>query len=163
VGAPSGPLSGPGISRRRLLAALLLVPPAVAGCSLGGPSAPTAPDPLIALAETARADAALAAAAIAADPELADRVQPLVDARTQHAAALDAEVARLDPGGTPRTSATTRAPARAGARPGLAQVREAVLASGSAATDAALALPPERVGLVASVAACCATYGAVLT
>jgi hypothetical protein len=160
VGARSGPGYGPGISRRRLLAGLLLVPPAVAGCSLG-PSAPTAPDPLLALAAAARSDAALAAAAIAADPGLTDRVQPLVDARTQHAAALDAEVARLDPDRAPTTPATQPA-APTGARPGLTEVREAVLASGNAAAEAALALPAERVGLVASVAACCSAYGAVL-
>jgi hypothetical protein len=160
VGARSGPATGPGISRRRLLAGMLLVPPALAGCT-AGPSGPTVPDPLIALAAAARSDAALAAAAIAADPDLTDRVQPLVDARTQHAAALDAEVARLDPERTPAVSAT-RSPAPAAGRPGLAEVREAVLASGSTAADAALTLPAERVGLVASVAACCNTYGAVL-
>jgi hypothetical protein len=157
----SGSAIRPGITRRRLLAALLLVPPALAGCSVG-PSAPATPDPLIALAAAARSDAALAAAAIAADPALADRVQPFIDARTQHAAALDAEVARLDPQRTPAPSAT-RSPAPAGGPPGLAGVREAALASGSAAADAALTLPAERVGLVASVAACCNTYGAVLT
>ena len=158
MGAVSGSAVGPGISRRSLLAALLL---ALAGCSVG-PSAPTAPDPLIALAAAARSDAALAAAAIAADPTLADRVQPLVDARTQHADALEAEVARLDPQRTPAPAAT-RSPAPAGGPPGLAEVRQAALASGTAAADAALTLPAARVGLVASVAACCTTYGAVLT
>jgi hypothetical protein len=161
VGAPSGPGCGLGISRRSLLAGLLLVPPAVAGCSIGGSTGPTGPDPLIALADTARADAALAAAAVAADPGLADRVQPLVDARTQHAAALDAEVVRLDPDHTPAASAT-HSPTPSG-RPDLAQVREAVAASGRAASEAALGLPAERVGLVASVAACCSAYAAVLT
>jgi hypothetical protein len=131
----------------------------VAGCSLGAPSTPTGPDPLIALADAARSDAATAAAAIAADPSLADRVQPLLDARTQHAAALDAEVARLDPDHAPAPSAT---PSPAPGRPGLAQVREAATASGKAAAEAALGLPAERVGLVASVAACCHTYGMVL-
>jgi hypothetical protein len=45
----------------------------------------------------------------------------------------------------------------------LAQVRAAVLASGEAAATAALDLPAERVGLVASVAACCNAYAEVLT
>jgi hypothetical protein len=41
-------------------------------------------------------------------------------------------------------------------------VQRAVLASGRAAGEAALGLPAERVGLVASVAACCGTYAEVL-
>ena len=147
-----------------MLAGLLLVPPALAGCSLGAASGADGPDPLIALADAARADAALAAAAIAADPELTDSLQPLVAARTEHAAALDAEVARLDPDRatsgppTPSTAPASR-PERT---PDQAQVRQAVLASGQAAAAVALGLPPERVGLVASVAACCSTYAEVL-
>lgn len=150
------------IARRRVLAGALLLAPALAGCSLGG-GADDPPDPLIALADAARADAALAAAAIAATPALAERVQPLVDARTAHAAALDAEVTRLDP---ERTPAPTPVPAPDRPAPGgdaLARVREAVDASGKAAAGVALDLPAERIGLVASVAACCATYAAVLT
>jgi len=157
--SPRGPLS-----RRRMLAGLLLVPPALAGCSLGRASDPTGPDPLIALADAARADAALAAAAMADDPDLADPLQPLVDARTEHAAALDAEVARLDPdratSGPPTPSAAPVS--RAERAPDQAQVRKAVLASGQAAAEVALGLPPERIGLVASVAACCSTYAEVL-
>jgi hypothetical protein len=144
------------LSRRRVLAGLLLLPPAVAGCALGS-SAPDGPDPLIALADAARADAALAAAAIAADRDLATALQPLVDARTQHAAALDAEVARLDPD----RPTPSPAPPPAG-RPGRTEVQRAVLASGRAAGEVALGLPAERVGLVAAVAACCNTYAEVL-
>jgi len=144
-------------SRRRVLAGLLLLPPAVAGCALGRAAGPDEPDPLIALADAARADAALAAAAVAADQGLASALQPLVEARTQHAAALDAEIARLNP------SRPTPAPAaRPSGRPGRSEVQQAVLASGRAAGNVALAMPPERVGLVASVAACCSTYAEVL-
>jgi hypothetical protein len=142
-----------------VLAGLLLLPPALAGCSTA--PVPQGPDPLIALADAARTDAALATAAITASPNLADRVQPLVEARTAHAAALDAEVARLDPARPSTTPATTPAPAQGSAT--LAQVRAAVLASGEAAATAALDLPAERVGLVASVAACCNAYAEVLT
>jgi hypothetical protein len=42
------------------------------------------------------------------------------------------------------------------------EVQQAVLASGRAAGEVALGLPPERVGLVASVAVCCNTYAEVL-
>jgi hypothetical protein len=150
----------PLISRRRLLTGILLgVPAALTACSFG-PSTPEPPDPLIALAAAARSDAALAAAAVAASPELTGSVQPLVDARTQHAAALDAEITRLDPDHVPPTSPAPRPAERA---TGLAEVREAVLASGRAATEAVLGLPAERAGLVASVAACCNAYGAVLS
>ena len=146
------------VSRRRVLAGLLLLPPAVAGCALGRAAGPTEPDPLIALADAARADAALARAAVTADQGLAAALQPLVDARTQHAAALDAEVARLDPDHpTPAP-----APPPSTARPNRTEVQRAVLASGRAAGEVALGLPPERVGLVASVAACCGTYAEVL-
>lgn len=147
------------LSRRRLLAGLLLAPPALAGCSFGASTKDTAPDPLIALADAARADAALAAAAVAAAPELAERLTPLRTARTDHATALDAEVARLSPGSTRTPAPAPAAPAGAVTQ---AAVQASVLASGKAAAAATLALPAGRVGLVASVAACCATYAVVL-
>jgi hypothetical protein len=150
-------------NRRRVLQLALLLP--VAAGTLGGCSgSDAAPDPLIALADSARADAALAAAAVTADAGLAARVDPLRAARIEHAGALDAEVARI--GSTARSSATpssaapTAPPAPAVT---LARVREAVLASQRRAAELVPTLPAERVGLVASVAACCATYAAVLT
>lgn len=152
-------------TRRQLLSALMLVPVALAGaCSRRGSSSRPGPDPLVALADQARADAALAAAAVAADPTLADRVRPLRAARAEHALALDAEVARLDPDAVARV----RLPVASDAddpspRATLARLRAAVLASGRAAADVALGLPADRVGLVASVTACCAAYGALLT
>lgn len=157
------PLPRSGLTRRRVLAGALLAVPAVAGCSLGGADDP--PDPLIALADAARSDAALAAAvadaAAGSAPEVAERVRPLADARLAHAAALDAEVARLDP---ERTVVPTPPPAPAAGptEDGLARVRSAAQAAGTAAANAALDLPVERVGLVASVAACCSAYAAVL-
>ncbi|MBA3908051.1 MAG: hypothetical protein H0X35_15435, partial [Pseudonocardiales bacterium] len=59
------------MTRRRLLTALLLAPPALAACSVARSAQADAPDPLVALATAARADAALAAAVIAATPSLA--------------------------------------------------------------------------------------------
>jgi hypothetical protein len=155
---PTAP--GSGISRRRALAGLLLIPPAVSGCALGRPGSPRPVDPLLALADAARTDAALATAAITADPTLAERVQPLADARTAHAAALDAEVRRVRPGQS--TNTPTPAPPVEGAVP-LARVRAAARASADSAAAVALDLPVDRVGLVASVAACCAGYATVLT
>ncbi|WP_141278119.1 hypothetical protein [Pseudonocardia hydrocarbonoxydans] len=160
----TGPDPAPGaLSRRRVLTGLALAPVvlvALPGCSA---MADDGPDPLVALADAARADAALAAAVVAAEPGLAERVDPLRDARTAHAAALDAEVARQ--AGDP-APASAPAPAPAGppvpADAGLPALRSAVEASAAAAAGAALDLPVERAGLVASVSACCATYAAVL-
>ncbi len=147
-----------GMSRRRLLTVVTLVPlgTALGGCAFGA-GEPDGPDPLIALAEAARADAALAVALVAAEPGLAERVDPLVAARTEHAAALDAEIARLDPETVP---AAVPAPPP---DPTLAALRAACEVSGAAAGSSALDLPAERVGLVASISACCTTYAAVLT
>jgi hypothetical protein len=165
----------PVLDRRRLLVMALLAPAVATGlgaCTRGN-ARKQSPDPLIALADAARADAALAAAAIAANPELTARVDPLRAARTEHAVALEAEVVRL--GGTP--AATPTAAPSAAASPAadptvaptgvtqavtLARVREAVAASQRGAATLVPDLPVERVGLVASVAACCATYAAVL-
>jgi hypothetical protein len=155
--------AGPPCNRRRVLQLALLLP--VAAGALGGcHGSDAAPDPLIALADAARADAALAAAAVAADAGLAARVDPLRAARIEHAGALDAEVARVR--GTARSSATpssaapTAPPAPAVT---LARVRDAVVASQRGAAELVPTLSAQRVGLVASVAACCATYAVVLT
>jgi hypothetical protein len=161
------PTRAPAVGRRRVLGLALLAPVAfgLGGCGTG-PDRAEGPDPLIALADAARADAALAAAAIAAGPDLRARLEPLQAARAEHATALDAEVVRA--GGSP-PSAPPTAPPDAAAAPagvtqvvGLARVREAVAASQRGAAQLVPDLPPERVGLVASVAACCATYAAVL-
>ena len=152
---------GSGIPRRRALVGLLLVPPALSGCALGGSATSRPTDPLIALADAARADAALTAAAIAADAALAERMQPLVDARTAHAAALDAEVQRLRPNRNPIHAGSDPARRRggtAGPGPGGGPGRPP-----TPPPAAALDLPVDRVGLVASIAACCAGYATVLT
>ena len=191
VGHPTGPrATGPALDRRRVLRLALALPAAAAfvgGCS-GATARRKEPDPLVALADAARADVALAAAAVAADPGLSARIEPLRAARAEHAAALDAEVVRVGgvggvPGGAaPASVGPTAAPAApptgsaqasgaAGASPSasvtprvvtLAQVRDAVAASQRGAADLVPGLPAERVGLVASVAACCAAYAVVL-
>jgi hypothetical protein len=150
--------AGMQVSRRGVLAGLLLAGPALAACSPAG-SKPPAPDPLIALADAARADAALATALVAATPALADRVNPLRDARALHAKALDAEVARLDPARASATPAPAPAPSGEATLPAL---RAAVTDSGKKAAAIALTAPTARAGLVASVAACCTTYAGVL-
>jgi hypothetical protein len=156
------PAAAPLVGRRRILQLALVLPAAatgLVGCSAGD-SRDDRPDPLISLADAARADAALAAAAVAADPALAARIDPLREARTEHAAALDAEVARV--AGAPATAVPSSAPPTAAPPVTLARVREAVARSQAGAAELVEDLPAERVGLVASVAACCATYAAVL-
>ena len=169
----------PTLDRRRVLQLMLALPAAatvVAGCSGATTDRDDRPDPLVALADAARADAALAAAVIAADPTVTARIDPLRAARTEHAAALDAEIVRV--GGVPSTATPSTAPAVGTAGPTapaggtgtaapapvatVARVREAVAASQRGAAELVPELPAERVGLVASVAACCATYAAVL-
>lgn len=147
------------VPRRRVLAAIALAPVALSPVALAGCAAvrDDGPDPLIGLADAARSDAALAAALVAADPDLAERVNPLVDARTAHAARLDAEIARLAGAAAP-TAPAPAAPAVAD----LPALRAAVTASARSAAEAVLSLPAERVGLVASISACCGTYAAVL-
>jgi hypothetical protein len=160
------PVAAAAVSRRRVLQLALVLPAAasVLGACSGGPDGrDDRPDPLIALADAARADAALAAAAVAADPALAARIGPLREARTEHAVALDAEVVRARgalPTAVPPTAATPTAPAAPPAT--LARVREAVAASHVGAAELVEDLPAERVGLVAAVAACCATYAGLL-
>lgn len=145
------------MTRRALLAVLLLGPP-LAACAPARSAQAQAPDPLVALADAARADAALAAAVIAATPDLTARVGPLRDARTEHATALEAEVARQ--AGSTATAAPAR-PAASGAAT-LDALRRSVAAAGEKAGQVALSADAQRVGLVASVAACCTTYAALL-
>jgi hypothetical protein len=186
VGQPTGPrATGPTLDRRRVLRLALALPAAaalVSGCS-GATARRKEPDPLVALADAARADAALAAAAVAADPGLSARIEPLRAARAEHAAALDAEVVRVGgvpgaptnvgptaapaapPSGSAQASATAATSPPASVTPQvvtLAQVRDALAASHRGAADLVPGLPAERVGLVASVAACCAAYAVVL-
>ena len=164
TGTPSGAVL---VHRRRILQLALVLPVAagLGGCGAATDHRTDRPDPLIALADAARADAALAAAAVAADPALAARIDPLREARTEHAAALDAEVVRMGgPSAVPTAAPPTAAPVTTTAAPAvtLARVREAVAASHVGAAELVENLPAERVGLVASVAACCAAYAEVL-
>jgi hypothetical protein len=154
---------GPTLSRRRLFAlaaagaAAVTVSPALAACTTTGTGS-DGPDPLIALARRARADTAVIAAAIAADPGLAERLAPLRSARTDHAAALDREIQRLDP----QARASTAPPA-APRTADLPAVRTAIEDAAREAQGLVGGIGVERVGLVAAITACCTTYAAVLT
>lgn len=149
------------VTRRRALAVLGLSVPALtvlAGCTTS--ASDDGPDPLIPLAERARADTALITAAITADPALTDRLDPLRSARNDHAAALQTEIDRLAGAETPSTPAPVPAPAGPADLPA---VQQAADAAAREATGLIATLPTNRVGLVAALAACCAAYSAVLT
>lgn len=145
-------------TRRQVLAAIVLAPAALGagGCSL---LPDDRPDPLRALADQARTDVALATAVAAANGGLAARVEPVRAARAAHAAALDAEVARR--AGAAPAAAQPAVPGAAAAAT-IAGLRDALADSAQAAAAAALRLPADRVGLVASVAACCGAYAEML-
>ncbi|MGD9529768.1 hypothetical protein [Pseudonocardia sp.] len=151
-----------GPNRRQVLAAIVLAPivsggiGATAGCGLFEDGAP---DPLVPLAAQARADAALAdavAADVAAGASTA-QVREIVAARTAHADALDAEITRRSGGAAPAAPAAPPAGAVT-----LVALRTALTGAGQDAARVVLDLPADRVGLVASVAACCSAHAAVL-
>ena len=115
-----------------------------------------APDPLIALADAARADAALAAAVIAATP-----TSPGGSRRcATHAPSTPPRWTPKWPGRRAVGHARRPPPAAAGAAT-LDALRRSVAAAGESARQAALGADARRVGLVASVAACCTTYAAL--
>ena len=146
----------PSFTRRRVLvtaAAAVGAAPVLAACSPGAPQEADATEALLALADAARMDAALAVAAVTGDPALAGRLEPLRAARMDHAAALDQAGGRA-----PGSVATPGAPPSAD----LAAVRDSVAASARTAGEIVPRASALQVGLVAEVAACCATYAGVL-
>lgn len=150
-----------GPNRRQVLTAIALAPVVIgaggvlAGCGL---LVDREPDPLLPLAAQARADAALAEA-VAAGPDAATAAaaRDVASARAAHATALDAEIARRA-GGEPAAAPPGAAPSTTTAQ----ALRASLAASAQAAGTAALALPADRVGLVAAVSACCASYAELL-
>jgi hypothetical protein len=147
------------VSRRRALAVLGLgaAVPVLAACTTS--AADEGPDPLIPLAERARADTALVTAAITAEPALTAQLDPLRSARADHADALQKEIDRL---AGDAASTATPAPAPPATPVDRAAVRDAVDAATREATGLVASVPSERAGLVGSIAACCAAYSAIL-
>jgi len=148
---------------------------ALIGCTAGEPPPPPPPDPLEPLIAAATGHAALADSVAAAHPPLAAAARQVATDRRAHAGALTAEVRRATP-----SPVTTSAPARSGGTGGAnasgtigspapadpAAARTALLRAASDAQRQAAelvgALPRHRAGLVASVAACCASHAVVL-
>ncbi|AVT34509.1 hypothetical protein C6361_16000 [Plantactinospora sp. BC1] len=146
------------------LAALVGAAGPLTGCGLfgGEPDPPPEPDPLTPLIGGALDLAARHEAAIAAFPELSDRLRPVAEAHRAHAA----ELSRVT--GTALPTATATAPT-AGADPGaasasaaLAGLREAEQQGRDAAVKACTEAPAGRAALVGSIAAARATHLEVL-
>ncbi|GGM38518.1 hypothetical protein GCM10012275_06850 [Longimycelium tulufanense] len=158
--------SRPGpLSRRRFLAltaGLAAAAPLAAACTSASESA--GPDPLVALATRARADADLARAVANTHPDLAAAAGVVAADRTAHAEALEREVRRVQPEGAPAPSGTASAAPGAPASPTAAETGlvEALRAAEKEAKDVVVAVPRYRAGLVGSVAASCASLREVL-
>ncbi|HEY8371451.1 MAG TPA: hypothetical protein VIL00_01790 [Pseudonocardiaceae bacterium] len=158
-------------SRRRLLratvsiAAATAAAPVVTACS--NPEPPPGPDPLEALVERARADAALARAVAEAHPTLAPQaVAAVVADRTAHAETLAQEVYRARPDlSTPPSASSTPTAAPTvppNATAALAALQEALTTAQDQAAALVPTLPTYRAGLVGSVAASCSALREVL-
>lgn len=126
----------------------------VASCSREEISGP-ALDSLTAQLRAARADAAAADAAAASIPDYAAALGVVSAQRTEHADALDKEIARAtgSPSGTSTAVATSVA--EPGTPPDLAAMRDALTASARSAADAARVESGYRAGLLGSISASC--------
>ena len=135
---------------------------ALGGCTLGT-GTPGEPDALIALAESARADAEMAGQLAAVLPDLAAALTTIIAERTAHAEALETELVRV-------AGTTTQEPARSGADstvpapppPSLDGLRAALAGAQRAAADTARADSGYRAGLAGAISAACATQNEVL-
>jgi hypothetical protein len=159
---PSAP---PAVSRRRVLfgaAALALLGATAAACG----SAPPPPelDDLVAQLDRARSDSQLAAAAAAAaNPQIAPALTAVASERSAHARALTDEIARASgeatptststptPTPTPTTSTSTSPPSA----PTTQDVIGTLRASADSAGQLAAKLSGYRAGLLGSIAASC--------
>lgn len=150
-------------SRRRLLAcALGAVMVGGMGCT-GQPSTPPQPDPLEALRAAALADATLADLVATTHLPLAAAASALAADRRAHATALEAEVLRATPSVASSTSEGAAPPVVSPDRAtAVATLLNAMTASQAQASGLVGGLPRYRAGLVASIAACCASHQAVL-
>ncbi|MEO3743061.1 hypothetical protein [Plantactinospora sp. B5E13] len=154
----------PGRSRRELLRSVALVAlvgatGALTGCGLfeGEPEPPPAPDPLEPMMAGALDLAARYEAAIAAFPELADRLRPVAEAHRAHAT----ELARVI-GATPPPATAAPSPASIGGGTSdadvLRELRKAEQEGRDAAKKACTEAPADRAALVGSIAAARATH-----
>ncbi|AJW39416.1 transmembrane alanine rich protein [Rhodococcus sp. B7740] len=120
-------------------------------------------DTLTAQLRAARADAADATAAAAVIADYAAALGIVAAQRTEHADALDTEIARATGTSTDRSSVTaTTTPAPTTPPPDLAAVREMLTASARSAADAARNESGYRAGLLGSISASCTVSALVV-
>jgi len=151
-----------GYRRRVLLGAAACGAAALAGCDLfDEPKPPPGPDPLEPVRAQAQALADRYAAAIAAAPDLATRLQPLRDAHLAHVAELTKVIGTPPPSPSPSAPPSAAAPTDPAAL--LASLRADEEAGRRDAETACLAAPGHRAALLGSIAACRATHVEVLT
>ena len=137
----------------------------VASCSQESISGP-ALDTLTAQLRAARTDAADAAAAATVVADYAAALGVVAAQRTEHAEALDTEIARATGASTDTSAAatttmtTTTAPATP--PPDLATVREMLTSSARSAADAARNESGYRAGLLGSISAACTVSALVV-
>ena len=180
VVSPAPFIQHPVINRRRILfGATALVTMAVGtGCGFFSgeqktvePSDTPAEDPLLPIANAARADAAIATQVANSSPTRAVQLAIIAAERTAHATALDAEIARAagkganspSPVSEAALTSASAAPSTAVApAPTVEGLRTRLQHNQSAAADLARTVPAYRAGLLGSVAAACAAELAVL-
>lgn len=148
----------PMLRRRRVLGLTALLPvTAVLACTADEQP----PDPLAALARSARADAVLAE--LAAELGVGQATE-LARVRREHAAALQREIDRIDPpdedSPRPRDPQPPQRPSSAGQA--TTALAEALRSAGKQAGDLVPRLPAHRAGLVGSVSASCVSLLEVL-
>ncbi|KQU53908.1 hypothetical protein ASG84_04205 [Rhodococcus sp. Leaf278] len=134
----------------------------VAACADDEISGP-ALDSLTAQLRAARSDAADATAASTVIADYAAALGIVAAQRTEHAAALDTEIARAT-GASTNTSplATTTTVAPVAPPPDIAAVREMLTASARSAADAARNESDYRAGLLGSISASCTVSALVV-
>ncbi|MBE9374320.1 hypothetical protein IQ251_07645 [Saccharopolyspora sp. HNM0983] len=123
------------------------------------------PDPLVRPARAAKSDAAQARAIAQQHPELAEAAEEVDRVRSAHARSLLREIDRVAPRDPQDPSPVPDPPP--GRAPGSSEaaseeLRTALHTAQRSAADLAVGLPPNRCGLVGSVAAGCASLLEVL-
>lgn len=133
---------------------------ALSGCTLDSRT-PPAPDAFIALAASARSDAAMATALSAQAPDQAVALMTIAAERTAHAEAIEAELLRAN-----GPAATSPEPIPADTAPQtpltIDGLRAALADAQRAAADTARADTGYRSGLAGSISAACAAQNEVL-
>lgn len=129
----------------------------LAGCELldRGDDDSRRPDPLEPLAAESLALEARYRAAVAAAPDLADRLTPIADDHRAHAEKLRELIGRPAPSGSP---AATPTPAATDPDGLVAELRRTERQGRENAARACAAAPAERVALLGSIAAARATH-----